>query len=97
MTVGVMANMISVVGFADAEDLSTLNELVRQYGHESVGAVQAAADDLLGLGRAMPLASQLTWKLAAPSRSSTAWSPAGPITRLRARSPVGARAAPTGW
>ena len=68
MTVGVMANMISVVGLADAEDFSTLDQLVRQYGHESVASVQTTIDDLLGLGVAMPLASRFAWKVARTQR-----------------------------
>ncbi len=68
MTVGVMANMISVVGLADAEDFSTLNDLVRQYGHEAVASVQTTIDDLLGLGDSMPLASRFALKLARTQR-----------------------------
>lgn len=68
MTVGVMANMISVVSLAEAEDFSTLNDLVRQYGHEAVAAVQTAVDDLLGLGDSMPLATRCALKLPGSQR-----------------------------
>lgn len=92
ITIGVMANMISVVGLAEAEDFSTLDQLVRQYGHESVAAVQTRTDDLLGLGVAMPLASRLTWRLAQTQRivdvlvaSGTGDEPARAIARRCSR------------
>lgn len=57
-TLGVTANMIAVAGLAEAEDFATLNRLVRQYGPEAVASIQAAADERLGLGRSMPLATR---------------------------------------
>lgn len=57
VTLGVMANMIAVAGFAEPRDLLTLDELVRRYGHRAIAATQATVDELLGSGDAMPVAT----------------------------------------
>ncbi|RHW24583.1 XRE family transcriptional regulator [Nocardioides immobilis] len=64
MKVGVMANAISLVGFAEPADFATLDALVKRYGHRAVAAVQTGVDERLGTASSMPLASRLVWNLA---------------------------------
>jgi len=64
MEVAVMANMISVVGFAEPADFVTLDALVGRFGHRAVAAVQTTVDERLGTPSTMPWASRFTSRLA---------------------------------
>jgi hypothetical protein len=58
VTVGVMANMVGLVHFAEAADFVTASRLAKRYGHRKVAAVQTTVDAQLGTGRAMPVATR---------------------------------------
>ena len=58
LTVGVMANMVALVDFGDAEDFVTSVQLVERHGNRTIASAQATVDTLLGSGPAMPVATR---------------------------------------
>lgn len=58
ITLGVMANMVGVVHLGEAADFVTASRLTKRYGHRKVASVQSTADELLGTGPALPVASR---------------------------------------
>lgn len=59
LTVGVMANAIALVEYADAADYATTSDLVQRHGHRVIAAIQTTVDDLLDTGPAMPVATHV--------------------------------------
>lgn len=51
----VLSNLVSLVFFGEAEDIVTLDSLIRSVGPERTAAIQSELDDLLGLGPELPV------------------------------------------
>lgn len=51
----VFSNLVALVLLGDAEDVVTLDSLIRAHGPERTAAIQAELDDLLGLGSDLPV------------------------------------------
>ena len=51
----VLSNLVSLVLFGEAEDIVTLDSLVRSIGAERTAAIQSELDELLGLGPDLPI------------------------------------------
>jgi hypothetical protein len=64
VTVGVMANMIGVVHFAEVADVVTASRLTKRYGHRKVASVQNSVHELLGTGAHQPVATRWVMTLA---------------------------------
>lgn len=64
LTVAVMANMIALVDFGDAEDFVTCVHLVERHGNRTIANAQGTVDRLLGSGPAMPVATRAVKVLA---------------------------------
>lgn len=51
----VFSNLVSLVILGDAEDVVTLDSMIRSFGAERTASIQAELDDLLGLGPDLPI------------------------------------------
>jgi DNA-binding transcriptional regulator YiaG len=51
----VLSNLVSLVLFGEAEDIATLDSLIRSIGPERTAAIQSELDELLGLGPDLPV------------------------------------------
>ena len=51
----VLSNLVGLVLFGDAEDIATLDSVIRSLGPERTAAIQSELDDLLGLGPDLPI------------------------------------------
>lgn len=51
----VLSNLVSLVLLGEAEDIATLDSLIRSFGAERVAAIQSELDELLGLGPDLPI------------------------------------------
>lgn len=51
----VLSNLVSLVLLGDAEDIVTLDSLVRSFGAERVATIQSELDDVIGLGPDLPV------------------------------------------
>ena len=51
----VLSNLVALVLFGEAEDIATLDSLVRSIGAERTAAIQGELDELLGLGPDLPI------------------------------------------
>lgn len=60
----VLSNLVSLVLLGDAEDIVTLDSLVRSFGAERIAAIQSELDDLLGLGPDLPVTTAVLRLLA---------------------------------
>jgi DNA-binding transcriptional regulator YiaG len=53
----VLSNLVALVLLGDAEDIVTLDSMVRSFGPERTAAIQSELDELLGLGPDQPAAT----------------------------------------
>jgi DNA-binding transcriptional regulator YiaG len=60
----VLSNLVSLVLLGDAEDLLTLDALIRSFGAERIAAIQSELDDLLDLGPELPATTAVVRLLA---------------------------------
>jgi DNA-binding transcriptional regulator YiaG/DNA-binding transcriptional ArsR family regulator len=51
----VLSNLVGLVLFGEAEDIATLDSVIRSLGPERAAAIQSELDDLLGLGPDLPI------------------------------------------
>jgi DNA-binding transcriptional regulator YiaG len=51
----VLSNLVGLVLFGEAEDIATLDSVIRSLGPERAAAIQSELDDLLGLGPELPI------------------------------------------
>lgn len=51
----VLSNLVALVLFGEAEDIVTLDSLIRSIGAERTAAIQSELDELLGLGPDLPI------------------------------------------
>lgn len=51
----VLSNLVGLVLFGEAEDIATLDSVIRSLGPERTAAIQSELDDLLGLGPDLPI------------------------------------------
>ena len=51
----VLSNFVGLVLFGEAEDIATLDSVIRSLGPERAAAIQSELDDLLGLGPDLPI------------------------------------------
>ena len=51
----VLSNLVALVLFGEAEDIATLDSLIRSIGAERTAAIQSELDELLGLGPDLPV------------------------------------------
>jgi DNA-binding transcriptional regulator YiaG len=51
----VLSNLVALVLFGEAEDIATLDSLIRSIGAERTAAIQSELDELLGLGPDLPI------------------------------------------
>ena len=51
----VLSNLVALVLFGEAEDIATLDSLIRSSGAERTAAIQSELDELLGLGPDLPV------------------------------------------
>ena len=48
--IAVLSNLVSLALLGDAEDIVTLDSLIRSFGPERTAAIQGEIDELLGVG-----------------------------------------------
>lgn len=64
VSVGVLANTIGVVHFAEPSDIVMASRLAKRYGHRKVASVQNGVDEMLGTGPDQPVATRWVRTLA---------------------------------
>lgn len=64
ISVGVLANMIGVVHFAEPADFIDAARLSKRYGHRKIVSMQNTVDELLGTGPEQPVATRWVLTLA---------------------------------